>query len=216
MFDVSMVLQHVDSQLNQINDGLPPSKLIGETVLNHDVVKATVYNLTSPLIDMLKERGYQLTTVADCLGDLEPYKDDDFWSILAAPVAQRLARRSTGHDRSWFVRPGGIELPMEPAIAGKAAGIRAIERQKARSSKVGQQWVYYGAVFSALVIGIVSGFAVAKFQSEAPQKPHNEFAPRRLSTLTAELGLSPSVSPSPTDELDGFNFAIRRRNTLIQ
>jgi peptidoglycan/xylan/chitin deacetylase (PgdA/CDA1 family) len=75
-FDVNIALQHVDSQLNALNPNYPSQPLVGGSILNHDVIKTTSLDFAAKLVQLVRAKGYELTTMADCVGDTQPYRPD--------------------------------------------------------------------------------------------------------------------------------------------
>ncbi|KAI9019945.1 hypothetical protein DFJ74DRAFT_607802 [Hyaloraphidium curvatum] len=138
-YPIQDVLNSVDSDINALNYGLPNGRRVGITLLAHDSIYSTAVELAGPLVDLLKAKGYALDTVANCLGDAEPYRDDDpFAGVLPPAVRSYPAKRSTLARR-------GMD-----AARGYAA---AVARRVPESA---------GSVAIALVVGAAGGFLLAR------------------------------------------------------
>lgn len=221
IFDVPTVLRHLDSQLNKANAGLI-SLLTGQYVLAHDVLYTTVFNLTEPMIDLVRDKGYTLTTVADCLGDPEPYKDDD---PFAGMVGSKGLRKRGLWEQS-FVPPVASIIDVEEAEFEDEVELPSV-LTVAKNPVIETEFqhadepIWASPLFAAglaLVVGFGAGLAVAVV------------APRRISgskeiqlplpALSRDRSRTPSpANPSPMDlkeEMSPASQMLRRRTTTAE
>ncbi|KAI9006483.1 hypothetical protein DFJ74DRAFT_690986 [Hyaloraphidium curvatum] len=189
------------------------------------VVYSTVFNLTAPVIDLLREKGYSLTTYADCLGDAEPYKDDDPFSAVLGPAravnAARLRRRGHGgHDRAGMLpknrlarRVAQDSLRARPREAEVRDGDAGLPLPRAFLAAL----IAAGGVAVLAAGGVIVARATmhrARAHDAQPDTPLPRFSARPKRDLSpAPMPLSPhdaTAAPGGSDELHAH---VRRRTT---
>lgn len=126
--------------MNLLNQGMPAGRLHGALILAHDVLRSAP-DLVGPLVDLMKDKGYTLTTVAGCLGDPEPYKDSDPFSGV----------RTAGAG----LRKRGLDVSESSVHLGDYFDG---DQSQWASSKVGGDDGSLIKLGAALVIGFLGGF----------------------------------------------------------